>query len=284
MIDQPHDPMTPHVPATHDERLWTPWRMRYVGGNAAEDDCIFCNRLRGNDDAHSLVLWRGDVSYVIMNLYPYNTGHVMLVPNEHADSPETADPAALAEMAALLPGLLRALRRVLGCHGFNVGLNVGAVAGAGIAAHLHQHVVPRWTGDANFMPILASTMVLPEVIPVTYAKLRAELEREFGGARALDVVILDRGAGRVAVDGTGRLPAIAADEGQPLWRTAASLANASGDVEILGWAGPRRAGDGRGALALRIDGDAPTGTTWRSAAECDLEPVARALELAGATA
>lgn len=271
--------MTPHDVASHAERLWTPWRMRYVGGGATEEGCIFCNRLRGDDDAASLIIWRGERSFVIMNLFPYNTGHAMLVPNQHVESPETADPDALGEMTALLPALLRAQRRVLGCHGFNVGLNVGSVAGAGIAAHLHQHVVPRWTGDANFMPILASTMVLPELIPVTYGKLRAELEREAGTADAIDAVILDRTGANFAAGDDGALPVVAAEDGRPLWRSAASLAGTD-SVELLGWAGPRRAGDGRGALALRIEGGPPAGTSWRSAAGCDLDAVARALALA----
>jgi ATP adenylyltransferase len=163
------------------ERLWTPWRMRYIGGGAREDGCVFCNRLAGDNDVASLILHRGDQAFAILNLFPYNTAHLMLVPNAHVASPEDAALEALAELALLLPPTLRALRRALGCHGFNVGLNVGAVAGAGVAEHLHQHVVPRWTGDANFMPIVASTMVLPELLPVTYAKVRAELERELRG-------------------------------------------------------------------------------------------------------
>ena len=161
-----------------DARLWTPWRMRYVGGGAKEEGCVFCNRLAAENDVEALVLHRSERVFAILNLYPYNTGHLMLVPNTHVASPEEAPAGALAELALLLRPALRALRRTLGCQGFNVGFNVGAVAGAGVADHLHQHVVPRWTGDANFMPILASTMVMPELIPVTYAKVRAELERE----------------------------------------------------------------------------------------------------------
>src|SRR5690606_12213301 len=120
------------------------------------------------------IVHRGESAFLIMNLFPYNTGHLMIVPNEHVASPEAASEAAIQGMAALLPPTLRALRRVLTCDGFNVGFNIGDVAGAGVAGHLHQHIVPRWKGDANFMPILASTMVLPELIPVTYAKVRAE--------------------------------------------------------------------------------------------------------------
>jgi ATP adenylyltransferase len=153
--------------------------MRYVGGGAKEEGCVFCNRLAAENDVEALVLHRSERVFAILNLFPYNTGHLMLVPNAHVASPEEAPAGALADLTVLLRPTLRALRRALGCQGFNVGFNVGAVAGAGVADHLHQHVVPRWTGDANFMPIIASTMVMPELIPVTYAKVRAELEREF---------------------------------------------------------------------------------------------------------
>lgn len=272
-------PTPPHEAAAHEERLWTPWRMRYVGSAATEEGCVFCNRLGGDDDAASLILWRGDLSFLIMNLFPYNTGHVMLVPNAHVDSPESADPAALAEMATVLPALLRALRRGLACHGFNLGLNVGSVAGAGIAAHLHQHVVPRWTGDANFMPVIASTKVLPELIPVTYGKLRAELGRETGTDEEIDVVVLDRSGTGFAVDAAGRLPVVVAEDGRPLWQTAISCTGQSGGVEILGWAGPKRTSGGRGALALRVDDDTLTGLSWRSTSAGDHEPVVRALAL-----
>ncbi len=152
--------------------------MRYVGGGAKEEGCIFCNRLASADDAASLIVHREPDIFVIMNLFPYNTAHLMIVPTAHVESPETAPERALARLGTLLQPVTRALRRVLTCDGFNVGFNVGAVAGAGVAEHLHQHVVPRWTGDANFMPILAGTMVLPELIPVSYAKVRAELRRE----------------------------------------------------------------------------------------------------------
>ncbi len=158
------------------ERLWTPWRMAYVGGPKAEG-CIFCDKPATGDDRANLILHRGADAFVIMNLYPYNTGHVMIVPFAHAATLPALPPGALAEMTALLPWTTALLERVLRPDGFNVGLNIGAVAGAGVAGHLHLHVVPRWTGDANFMPILANTMVLPELLPVTWAKLRGEIAR-----------------------------------------------------------------------------------------------------------
>ncbi|HWV35839.1 MAG TPA: HIT domain-containing protein, partial [Thermomicrobiales bacterium] len=214
------------------ERLWTPWRMRYIGGQAKEEGCIFCNRLHGSDDVESLILYRGAHCFVIMNLFPYNTGHVMIVPNLHADDPSQLDAGTLHEMADLLPIVTRALKRNLNCQGFNVGLNIGSVAGAGIAEHLHEHVVPRWLGDANFMPILASTMVIPEVIPSTYAKARAELQRELlGNAEARLVVLLDDDRQLLLVD--GRLPVVAAGQDQSVARAALSAVSAwATDLEV----------------------------------------------------
>jgi ATP adenylyltransferase len=234
------------APNRGNERLWTPWRMRYVGGGAAEPGCLFCNRLAADDDVRSLILHRGDRVFVIMNLFPYNTGHVMIVPNEHVATPEQTEPATLAAIGELLRPLLRALRRVLNADGFNIGFNVGAVAGAGVADHLHQHVVPRWQGDANFMPILASTMVLPELIPVTYAKLRAELGRELssnGGSHTsvvLSVLSPDRSS--VLLTESGRLPAIEVQAEVPIWKAAAGEIRAWGvDLSIMIWAGSPRA-------------------------------------------
>src|SRR5688572_16674807 len=180
--------------------------MRYINGADREEGCIFCNRFAEHDDVQSLILHRGQRVFVIMNLYPYNTGHLMIVPNAHIASPEDGDPDAMREMAELRSPVLRALRRALSPDGFNLGLNVGAPAGAGVADHLHEHVVPRWLGDANFMPILASTTVMPELIPVTYAKLRAELSRELTGRDTVTSLILSGDGQTVLVDAAGSLP------------------------------------------------------------------------------
>ena len=158
------------------ERLWTPWRMDYVAGEKALS-CVFCEAVTGADDASSLVLHRGASAFVILNLYPYNSGHAMIVPNAHVAQLGDLDPAARAELMELATLFVHIARRVLRCAGFNLGLNLGEVAGAGVAEHLHLHAVPRWLGDANFMPILAGTTVMPELLPVTYARLRGELER-----------------------------------------------------------------------------------------------------------
>ena len=245
--------------------------MRYVGGEAPETGCVFCQRLAADDDVRSLILRRGVRTFAIMNLFPYNIGHLMLVPTQHVASPEEADLEALREMAGALPSTLRALRRVLGCNGFNVGFNVGADAGAGVADHLHQHVVPRWEGDANFMPILAATMVLPELIPVTYAKIRAELGREATGTNRVACVAFDADRRVLAErrDDGWRLPVAVADVDEPLWRAArrriASLSQAT--VNVLGWAGTAYTADNEAlALTLEVESD-PTG---RDAPSADL--------------
>lgn len=227
------------------ERILAPWRMRYVGGGAAESGCIFCNRFAAGDDVSSLILHREPEAMVIMNLYPYNTGHVMIVPREHVASPEAMSNAALAAMSSLLPPVLRALRMGLGCHGFNIGMNIGAVAGAGVAEHLHQHLVPRWTGDANFMPIIGATMVLPELIPVTYAKLRAELQRECVALNesAATLVVIDPRNETVLLEGDGTLPSVAPAPGRPVLEALALHLESRGlRAELAGWAGISRSG------------------------------------------
>jgi ATP adenylyltransferase len=186
--------------STQSQRLWAPWRMKYIGHESSETGCIFCNRLANDDDTKSLILRRTDHAFVIMNLFPYNTGHVMIVPNRHVADPGDLSPEELCAMGKLLPEMLSSLRRVLNPSGFNVGMNIGAVAGAGVADHLHQHVVPRWQGDANFMPILAGAVVMPELIPATYAKVRAEIERSLLPAkiRSVAVVVLNRDSTQAA--------------------------------------------------------------------------------------
>ena len=248
-----HHRPTLAAPGMGAERLWTPWRMRYVAGADREEGCIFCNRLAEQDDVQSLILHRGDRAFVIMNLFPYNTGHVMIVPNAHVASPENADSETMSEMAALRGTILRALRRALSPDGFNLGLNVGAPAGAGVADHLHEHVVPRWQGDANFMPILASTMVMPELIPVTYGKLRAELDRELGRGNRATSLVLSVDRAHALADAAGALPQVTAGDDGPIWRAALRGARERGavDPELLGWAGERHADLGRPAFLMR---------------------------------
>jgi ATP adenylyltransferase len=155
------------------ERLWTPHRMAYiVGADRGTDDyerpagCPFC-RAPSAPPAESLVVARGDVVFAVLNLYPYNPGHLMVCPYRHVADYTDLDLAETAELAAFTQTAMRVIRAVSGAHGFNLGMNQGTVAGAGIAAHLHQHVVPRWGGDTNFMPVVGRTKVLPQLLADT---------------------------------------------------------------------------------------------------------------------
>jgi ATP adenylyltransferase len=154
------------------ERLWTPHRMAYLKGEnkpadgAAGDGCPFCRAPRGPDE-DGLVVARGEHVYSVLNLYPYNTGHLMVCPYRHvADFTELTEPE-LVELGAFTQQSMSVLRAVASPQGFNLGVNQGSAGGAGIAAHLHQHVVPRWHGDTNFMPTVGGTKVLPELLPDT---------------------------------------------------------------------------------------------------------------------
>lgn len=154
------------------DRLWTPHRMAYIRGESKPQDgepgdgCPFC-RAPGLPDAESLVARRGTTAYVVLNLYPYNSGHLMVCPYRHvADYTELTD-AEVAEVGLLTQQAMTALRTCSGAHGFNVGMNQGSIAGAGIAAHLHQHVVPRWGGDTNFMPVIGHTKTMPQLLSET---------------------------------------------------------------------------------------------------------------------
>lgn len=160
------------------ERLWTPHRMVYIGGqdkptdDAAGDGCPFC-RIPGLSDEDGLVVARGELAYVVMNLYPYNSGHVLVCPYRHvADYPDLTRDETW-EVAELTRTAMRVIREVSAPAGFNIGMNQGSVAGAGIAAHLHQHLVPRWGGDANFLPIVARSRALPELLADTRAAFAA---------------------------------------------------------------------------------------------------------------
>jgi len=157
------------------ERLWTPYRMAYIRGeNKPADDsageCPFC-RVPSLDDEEGLVVRRGDVAYALLNLYPSNAGHLMVCPYRHVSDYTELDDAETAEVAALTKQAMATIRTVSDAHGFNLGMNQGVVAGAGIAAHLHQHVVPRWGGDQNFLPVIGHTKALPQLLRDTRALL-----------------------------------------------------------------------------------------------------------------
>ncbi|MBA3275192.1 MAG: HIT domain-containing protein [Chloroflexia bacterium] len=219
-----------------NQRLWTPWRMAYVTGTA-EPGCVFCNALASNDDVGSLIVHRGVYAFVILNLYPYNTGHLMVVPNAHVRDPAALSSGARAEMAELTASFCTGLRLVMGCDGLNIGMNLGSAAGAGIADHLHQHIVPRWTGDANFMPIVGGTKVLPELLPATYAKIRAEVARQKFAAGSVIVLLMapDRSGVCLSDEALPRLP-VASDTS--VWRTVLNaIAPQAAACELLGWGG-----------------------------------------------
>jgi len=249
--------MTSDPTITPRNRLWTPWRMTYVGGAAREPGCVFCNRLEGDDDVGSLIVHRSRHAFVILNLYPYNTGHLMVVPNAHVQDPSQLDRETQGDMATLIGNLTGLLRRVLNCDGFNIGMNIGHAAGAGIAEHLHQHIVPRWVGDANFMPILGSTKVLPELLPATYGKIRAEIERDLLSATELRVLALVGDKPAIAL-GTSGLPIVGLERDVPIWQSVVStLSEDLHGIDILGWAGDAGTRQDEGfvpVLAVRATG------------------------------
>ncbi len=154
------------------KRLWAPWRMKYVTGEK-EEGCIFCTRIAESRDRENYILHRGERGFLILNLYPYNNGHIMAVPYNHVASLEDLDAETLTDLMLLVNKGLAALRQTMSPQGFNVGVNIGEVAGAGVAGHVHIHIVPRWGGDTNFMSTLADTRVVPELLDQTYERLRA---------------------------------------------------------------------------------------------------------------
>ena len=157
------------------KHLWSPWRLEYLTAPKAEG-CIFCHAAESKGDRENLVLLRGERAFLILNRYPYNNGHFMSVPYEHVPSLEDLDPPALTEMMLLVNRGMAALRACMRPDGFNVGANLGQVAGAGIEDHVHIHVVPRWTGDTNFMPVTGDMRVVPQTWLQTYDVLKAALE------------------------------------------------------------------------------------------------------------
>ena len=163
------------------ERLWTPHRMVYIGGQdkPATDqarDCPFCT-VPQREDREGLVVHRGQLAFCVLNLYPYSPGHLLICPYRHvADYPDLTG-GETAEVAAMTQQAMRVVRSASAPHGFNLGINQGAVAGAGIAAHLHQHVVPRWAGDANFLPVVGQTKALPQLLDDTWQVVRAAWDR-----------------------------------------------------------------------------------------------------------
>ena len=158
------------------EHLWSPWRLAYITGKASSKGCVFCEA-QHDDDAASLIVYRGVTCFVILNLFPYNNAHLMVIPNRHVGTLASASSEELAELIDLARRAEIALTEVYAPHGMNLGINLGKPAGAGILEHLHLHVVPRWNGDTNFMPVVGQTRVLAEELPQTAEKLRPVFAR-----------------------------------------------------------------------------------------------------------
>ena len=155
-----------------NERIWAPWRLRYVKDANKSSECVFCTKPELGDDREALIVHRGERCFVILNLYPYTSGHLMVMPFEHLGRLQDIDPEITAEMMDLAQQAMRRMEEVYSPEGFNVGLNQGRVAGAGVEGHIHLHVVPRWAGDNNYMPVLADTRVMPQSLEESYDALR----------------------------------------------------------------------------------------------------------------
>jgi len=163
----------PGVP-DHFQRLWTPHRLVYIqnGTQPHRDDCPFCLAPE-KPDADGLIVHRGEHAYALLNLFPYNSGHLLICPYRHISTYDEATPEEVAEIGSITQKAMRVLTKISGAHGFNIGMNQGVVAGAGIAEHLHQHIVPRWANDSNFFPIIAQTKALPRLLE----EVRADIAR-----------------------------------------------------------------------------------------------------------
>ena len=158
------------------DRLWSPWRLEYVTGAKPTEGCVFCHALQ-LPDAESLIVFKGKLCYVILNLYPYNNGHMMVVPYRHTGTLASLTPEELQEMAVLVQRSETALMEAYNPHGLNVGMNLGKPAGAGVLDHLHMHLVPRWNGDTNFMTVVGEARVLPEDLATGASRLRPIFEK-----------------------------------------------------------------------------------------------------------
>jgi ATP adenylyltransferase len=159
--------------------LWSPWRYRYISTAGPSDPCFFCKAASGDDDRGNLVVWRARHCFAILNRFPYTSGHLMAAPYDHVAALGDMSEEATAEMALLVRQAEGHLRRIYRPEGLNVGINLGHCAGAGVAGHVHTHVLPRWTGDSNFMTVVGETRVLPEDLAVAWEKL----SRAFAGDR-----------------------------------------------------------------------------------------------------
>ena len=156
--------------------IWTPWRMEYIK-KVHEPGCVFCRKLKMKDGTGNLVLYRGKNAFVVLNKYPYTNGHLLIAPLKHFRDWEKLEPATLMEMMSLSQQMVKVLKKVMRPDGFNIGVNSGRSAGAGVLGHIHLHIVPRWCGDHNFLPILGAAKVMPQTLAEVYNLLKKELAR-----------------------------------------------------------------------------------------------------------
>ena len=157
--------------------LWSPWRMEYIENNNKQDGCVFCTAQAMEDGVGNLIAYRGKLAYVILNRYPYTSGHLMVIPFDHVASIEELSPETRAEMMELTTQCTTVLKNTYKPQGFNIGLNMGEAAGAGVPGHVHIHIVPRWQGDTNFMSSVGGTRVLPEALEVTFERVKNEFQK-----------------------------------------------------------------------------------------------------------
>jgi ATP adenylyltransferase len=159
------------------DRIWSPWRYRYVSTAGPEGGCIFCDKPAAGDDRENLIVHRAERCFVLLNLFPYTSGHLMVAPYVHVPTLEETDEATAAELMLVTRTAQRHLRETYRAPGFNLGMNIGSCAGAGVAGHIHMHVLPRWPGDANFMTTVAETRVIPEDLSEAWEKLTHAFRR-----------------------------------------------------------------------------------------------------------
>lgn len=161
------------------ENLWAPWRGKYVKSIGKFKGCFFCHYLKVKNGHKSLILYRAKYSFIILNQYPYNNGHLMIAPLRHTGNLEKLSDEEIKEIFLLARRMIPILKKVYKSHGFNIGLNLGRHAGAGVIDHLHVHIVPRWEGDTNFMPVVGATKVIPESLEESYRKIKSEIQKNW---------------------------------------------------------------------------------------------------------
>lgn len=158
--------------------LWTPWRYAYVTGTNEGQSCVFCHKRDDKDDRKSWIVYRGDQCYICLNAFPYTSGHVMVIPYDHLDELQKLPQDTAHEMMDLCQRMEKLLRSLYRPNGINMGMNIGSAAGAGVAGHIHMHVLPRWIADANFMSVVGETRILPEVLDITWERMRKEFGKQ----------------------------------------------------------------------------------------------------------